>query len=112
MKFTAKFRAACSLLHRCEYFAIRPCYQNIVRSLGPQHRPHDLSHLLRRFASRKNNFRIALPQSAMMVHLGEAKILIGQPPQLLDRMVDRLPPTFHSFQKISNVAFVHLTIFQ
>src|SRR6266851_7353435 len=82
---------------------IRARHKDVVlRILLPEHRPYDLSDLLRRLALSENYFGKPLPQRAMVIHFGESQILKRQMLQPFYRLGGRDlsgPYRFQNFQK-------------
>jgi hypothetical protein len=63
--------------------------------------------LLRRFAFAEDDFGIALPQCAMMIHFGEIQILEWKVLQTLERAGRRNFSGAHRFQYFLQFVFVH-----
>ena len=93
-----KFRGAAQSPHGAKNASVGAGDQDVVRRPRAQHSAHDGHDLLRSFALRVDHFRKSLAQSAMVIDLGESKILIGHVPQLLDRARDGQFPRPHVFQ--------------
>jgi len=88
---------------------IGACDQNVVRRPRAQHSAHDRDDLLRCFPLGINHLGKTLTQSAVVIDLGEPKVLERHVPQPLDTPRDGQFPCPHIFQEPLNVLFVHLS---
>ena len=104
-----KFGVAAQPADRAEDARIGARDQNVMRRSRAQHSAHDRDDLPGSFPLRIDNLGKSLAQAAVVIDLGESKVLIRHVPQLLDGPRDGQLPRPHIFQEPLNVLFVHLS---
>ena len=97
-----------NFFHGGEDFGVGASDENIVpRVFLLEHGADDFGDLLRRFAFGENDFREALTQGAMMVHLGEAEVFKRQVLEAFDDSGRRELSSPHGFQKFQQFCLIH-----
>ena len=88
------------LLYRGQLLLTRPRRQDVSPVLGQP--GEDRRHLRRSLALTENHFRHPVAQRAMVIHLGEPKVLEGKMPQALDPVVGRKLAPSHLLEKFAD----------
>src|SRR5581483_7267254 len=68
----------------------------------------DRRRLLRRLALRENHLRHSVTQRAMMIHLGESKVLERQVSHASERRIHVYRTFPHLLEKLAELIFVHI----